>query len=382
MRCGFCNLFTLANPSQPLERGYLCTLKLEAQVVAAALGDAQFTRMAIGGGTPTFLAVNELHELFDLVETNFSIHPAKIPVSVETSPQTATKEKLLVLKARGVDRVSIGVQSFVEAEVQAVGRSQSSEIVCKALNEIKTIGFATLNVDLIYGLPGQTEETWRGSLASALQFQPEEVYIYPLYVRSLTGLARSVSSWDDARLRLYRIGRDVLLQAGYEQVSMRMFQLPRSAKAGAPDYCCQTDGMVGVGCGARSYTKSLHYSGPYAVDRGRIKSLLSDYIKSTAASFAEIGYGYLLDVDDQARRFVIQSVLQSAGMALGEYQTRFGDSCFAQLPEICLMMEEGLLAITAERLHLTETGFEMSDNIGVRLYSSAVVQRMKDYELA
>src|SRR5207248_2558240 len=119
----------------------------------------------------------------------------------------------------------IGVQSFVEAEVAAAGRAQKTADVEAALGRIRESGFPILNVDLIYGLPGQTVESWLLSLEQGLRFAPEEIYLYPLYVRPLTGLDRQgVRAWDELRLECYRAGRDRLVSGGYHQVSMRSFR--------------------------------------------------------------------------------------------------------------------------------------------------------------
>ena len=153
-------------------------------------------------------------------------------------PSTATADRLAVLAARGATRLSIGVQSFVDAEAKAAVRPQRRADVEAALGRIRDARIPVLNIDLIYGIDGQTEETWRHSLDAALAWRPEELYLYPLYVRPLTGLgqlgAGSDAAWDTQRLRLYRQGRDHLLAHGYEQVSMRMFRLPDApSEAGA-----------------------------------------------------------------------------------------------------------------------------------------------------
>jgi oxygen-independent coproporphyrinogen III oxidase len=124
MRCGFCNLFTTINSPADFIELYLDALKGQALRVRRALGDARFARMAIGGGTPTQLSAAGLSRLFDLAREVFGVDPQRVPTSVETSPLTAEPEKLRLLRDRGVDRISIGVQSFNEAEVRAVGRSQ------------------------------------------------------------------------------------------------------------------------------------------------------------------------------------------------------------------------------------------------------------------
>jgi oxygen-independent coproporphyrinogen-3 oxidase len=383
MRCGFCNLFTTANPREDFTRLYLEALQRQARRVREAIGPISAARLAIGGGTPTYLHPAGLHALFDLAEQFFDAEPHRIPVSVETSPRTAEPDRLRALRERGVDRISIGVQSFVEAEAAAAGRAQETAAVERALDRIRTAGFPTLNIDLIYGLPGQTVESWLGSLRAALRFAPEELYLYPLYVRPLTGLDRRGESWDDQRLACYRAGRALLLEAGYTQVSMRMFRRAGSvdAAAGRPLYCCQEDGMLGLGCGARSYTRALHYSTEYAVGARGVRTILADYVDRPEERFALAEYGCRLGAEEQRRRYVLQSLLQVDGLALDVYRRRFGTAALEDLPELSELEALGLATRWGERLFLTETGLERSDAIGPWLYSEEVRARTEAYEL-
>ncbi|MGD1910765.1 MAG: STM4012 family radical SAM protein [Rivularia sp. (in: cyanobacteria)] len=268
MRCGFCNLFTTVTHNEDFVTQYVNTLQKQAKHVKTALGKSSFARFAIGGGTPTQLPIHHLETVLNVAEETMGANLQEIPISVEMSPETATKDKLELLRSRGVTRASIGVQSFFESEVAAVNRRQTTAEVEAALTRMRSAGFPIINIDLIYGLPGQTVETWLQSIRSALRFQPEEIFLYPLYVRPLTGLGTSDKEWNDIRLNCYRQGRDFLLSQGYTQKSMRMFQknsTPSSPSSPSPIYCCQQDGMVGLGCGARSYTDGLHYSNEYAV---------------------------------------------------------------------------------------------------------------------
>ncbi|MBW3625967.1 MAG: hypothetical protein KY468_21460 [Armatimonadetes bacterium] len=190
------------------------------------------------------------------------------------------------------------MQSLLEVETRAVGRPQDSTTVMRALERIRETGFRTLNVDLMYGLPGQTPESWEASLRGVLAFEPEELYLYPLYARPKTGLERMNVPEEDRRLRLYREGRALLLERGYEQVSMRMFRrscVPPDGEAHPyrPVYCCQEDGMVGLGCGARSYTRRLHYSTEYAVSPGAVRTLIRDYSTRSEDEFGGAHHGYI-----------------------------------------------------------------------------------------
>jgi len=122
MRCGFCNLFTTANPRDELAAAYLKALQRQSRRVADALGPASFARMAIGGGTPTYLDEPSMETLFDLAERDFGVDVARTPASVETSPRTAAAGKLNILRSRGVSRISSGARRCGAGEVTARSR--------------------------------------------------------------------------------------------------------------------------------------------------------------------------------------------------------------------------------------------------------------------
>lgn len=381
MRCGFCNLFTTANPEEEARGAYLEAFGRQAEVVSRALGPARFARMAVGGGTPTYLDPASLDSLFQIAERAFGFDARDIPVSCETSPLTAERDRLRVLRGRGVRRLSIGVQSFDEREARAAGRPQRTDDVLRALALIREEGFPVLNIDLIYGLPGQSVRSWLASLAAALRFAPEELYLYPLYVRPLTGLGRHPKEWDDLRLACYRAGRALLLDEGYEQVSMRMFRSARAPEGDGPAYCCQDDGMVGLGCGARSYTSALHYSNEYAVGARGVRDIIERYSACPPEVFERAGYGFALDEAEQRRRFVVKSLLRAEGLDAGAYRARFGAEPAEDVPELRALVEGGLAAACASGLRLTDAGLELSDAVGPWLYSPRVRELMRAYEL-
>jgi len=378
MRCGFCNLFTESRPAEDTTRRWLATLERQARSVREALPDARFARFALGGGTPTILGERELAAVLDVATSTMGADLEHIPCSVEVSPETVTREKLAHLRARGVDRISIGVQSFLDAESRAAGRPQSRAKVDTALDAIRTHGFPTLNIDLIYGLAGQTEETWLESLRAALRFSPEELYLYPLYVRPLTGLGRSARSWDDQRLSLYRTARAFLASEGFEQVSMRMFRAPWSKAESGPVYCVQDDGMVGLGVGARSYTRALHWATEYAVSPRAVEGVIARWIESDA--FDHVTHGFALDGDEQRRRWIALTLLGD-GADGNAYRARFGAPLFDDFPALHALVERHLARIAGDRLVLTDAGVERSDAIGPFLISPAVRARMDAHEL-
>ncbi|MFZ2268107.1 MAG: STM4012 family radical SAM protein [Azonexus sp.] len=395
MRCGFCNLFTMARPDPELPRRYVAQVLQQMAVTADLLGTPKIARFALGGGTPTYLGMAELEALLAGTQRHFAVDFGQVPGGVEVSPETASREKLALLRASGLQRVSIGVQSFLEAETQTLVRRQPGKQLAATLERIRDWGPPTLNLDLIYGIPGQTPASFVASLKQALDWQPEEIYLYPLYVRRLTGLDRIASRHPERypeirvqaaanrqRAHLYQAGRDLLLAAGYEQVSMRMFQRPTGLAVKAPVYCCQEDGMIGLGSGARSYTQQLHYASEYAVGRLSTRELIEQYCARPAEWFTAAHHGIPLDADEQRRRFVIQSLLTQPGLDLTAYARRFaGADPLTDFPFLEELQQAGLLTCNTS-LQLTPAGLALSDSIGPKLISPAVQARMDAYALS
>ncbi|MEV4613308.1 STM4012 family radical SAM protein [Kitasatospora sp. NPDC049258] len=385
VRCGFCNLFTRIGSPEGLTTAYLDALERQATAVRRALADdARFALAAFGGGTPTYLTAGELERLCDIAEQRMGADLRAVPLSVEASPDTCTADRLAVLAERGTTRLSLGVQSFLDEEARSAVRPQKRAAVEAALGRIRAAGFPVLNIDLIYGIDGQTEASWLRSLDAALAWRPEELYLYPLYVRPLTGLGRrtaeiSEAGWDAQRLALYRAGRDHLLAHGYQQVSMRMFRRLDSPAAGDGEYACQTDGMVGLGCGARSYTSRLHYSFDYAVNATEVRGIIDDYVATEDFDRAEVGHP--MSGAEARRRHLLQSLLQACGLDLAEYRQRFGGPPAEHFPrELAELAARGWLAPGAGRLALSPEGLAYSDAIGPLLFSPEVRALMEGYE--
>jgi oxygen-independent coproporphyrinogen-3 oxidase len=417
-RCGYCNLFTQlpvettssADDAEVCAQGdrverYLATLRRQMAAYGHALGsEARFARLAIGGGTPSLLDRRQLTRLFDDLATQLGITCEATPTSFELAPDSTTFERVAVLRERGVERASIGVQSFVDDELRSIGRDPAragAERCLRALELLRHSGPPRLNIDLIYGIEGQDQRSFSSSLERALCFEPEELYLYPLYVRPLTGLARrrppseaeaERHAWDRQRLALYRLGRERLLAAGYSQRSMRCFQrdhLEQRSAPGprAPSYSCQRDGMVGLGCGARSYTRTLHTASDYAVGLRDAAAIVDAWTAQDERELARAHHGITLDDEDQRRRFVILGLLAAPGLDLGAYRERFGAEATDELPELRALLEVGLLVLApveveagpapadrdgALHLRLTTAGLERSDAIGPALRSARV----------
>lgn len=374
MRCGFCNLFTTVRPPEDLVERTLSSIARQARVVAECLAPEGVAQAALGGGTPSYLSEVQLERLFSELSRHWPVDWSRVPVSVELSPATVTAGKLSLLRALGVERVSLGVQSFVATELAALKRPQEPGEVERACAAIRAAGFAVFNLDLIYGQEGQTAASWEESLERALRWQPEELYLYPLYVGKRTNLDVLGKRPGARRQELYHVGRERLLAAGYRQLSMRSFR--RLEVQRSSDYCCQEDGMVGLGPGARSYTRALHYSSEYAVAQTGVRRIVGAFAER---DFSQADYGVRLDASEQKLRWLIKSLLRAEGVALSGYRERFASSLEDDHPRLQELFEAGLAERDEGRLRLTEQGLARSDTLGPWLYSESMSQRMASY---
>jgi oxygen-independent coproporphyrinogen-3 oxidase len=377
-RCGFCNLFALGAPKPEWVDGYLEALKRQIVSSASALGVHRITRFAIGGGTPSYLSAAQFETLMDFLQRQFNL-TAGGGFAIEVAPDSVNDERLRSYKRAGVTRISMGVQSFIDREMDALARPRQREAVLAAVEAIRAHEIPRLNLDLIYGIEGQTERSFLSSLECVVALQPDEIYLYPLYVRRLTGLAKARRTHGlEQRAMLYRLGVERLRAAGFVQSSMRMFK--RSAATFESAFDCQNIGTVGLGAGARSYTRGLHYSEEYAVSRNATQEVLRAFNARSETEFASARYGFVLNLDEQCRRYLLQSLLMWPGVSFADYQHRFGRTLDGDFPQLRHLLQLGFAERKSTHIALSEAGMAQADVIGPWLYSDDVRRRMDDYD--
>ncbi|MFN8608001.1 MAG: STM4012 family radical SAM protein [Vulcanimicrobiota bacterium] len=364
MRCGFCNLFTTIRPAQERVEATLRAIERQSRQVAAAVRPVRVAQAAFGGGTPSYLNCSQLERLFENLSRDWPVDFSGVPVSFETSPGTLSLEKLTLLRQLGVDRLSLGVQSFRPEDLADLKRPQPEGQLQAACEMIVSTGFPVFNIDLIYGNARQDEAGWEFSLRRALSWKPQELYLYPLYVGKLTNLDRLGRRPGQRRRALYRLARQLLLSEGYQQISMRLFRRPEVSLDS--DYCCQQDGMVGLGPGARSYTRRLHYSSEYAVGQAGVRAIIQDFC--ARADFGRADYGFVLDDHEQKLRRLLKTLLRGLPVDFDP-----------QLPQLAELEELGLAE--GRPLRLSAEGLAWSDTIGPWLYSQSVQDAMHEYQL-
>ncbi len=269
----------------------------------------EFSDLTLGGGTPLVLSVPQLERVFRIAG-QLGFRMERRQVVVETSPAQTTEEKLELLKEHGATRISMGVQSFFQEELARLNRNHTVEQVRDAVRLIKRADFPCMNLDLIYGIPGQTEESLLSSVKQALSYDPEELFLYPLYIKKDTFLSsQSVMRQEDA-FHMYGAARKYLREKGYVPYSMRRF-----VRGGDADGLtgCGFENTLSIGCGGRTYIDELHFCMPYGVRQSQCRQILTSYMDEE--DYLSVRHGYLLSEEERRRRYVIKNILFEIGRA-------------------------------------------------------------------
>ncbi|RME74780.1 MAG: radical SAM family heme chaperone HemW, partial [Chloroflexi bacterium] len=370
-RCIYCDFNTYVEEDSSLKARYQAALTREIEESAAALGRPRLATLYFGGGTPTTLPAAWLVELVETVQAAFDL-PAGAEITVEANPGTVTVDYLRELRRGGVNRLSLGVQSFRDAELRFLSRLHSADEARQAVSAARAAGFDNLSLDLIFNLPGQSLPEWAETLDEAIRLAPEHLSLYSLIVEPGTPLHRLVGIGlvpapdDDLAADMYALAVDRLGEAGYTQYEISNWarssgegetEAPRLAAAHNLIYW-RNQPYLGLGAGAVS-----------TVDGRRWMNVKRP--KQYAAQ-VEAGTGLALAADERAveqidrptamtEHLMLGLRLTREGVAAAEFAARFGTPLTDAFPQaIELGIGRGLLEwVPAEdgpHLRLTPQG--------------------------
>lgn len=383
-KCGYCNLLSTTCFSNKRLEVYVEKLIQEVEKYKEILNiketDEIFTSVILGGGTPTILSINLMRKLLESVKHHLNVDFSKVFFSIETSPKTLSKEYLEFLKEYNIKRVSIGIQSFKNIELLKIYRNELSKDIEEAMKVIfnpleKNVEIR--NLDLIYGLPDQTLKTWEESLKRVIDYNPEEIFIYPLYVREKTKLYENYKRDHKLMEQMYDYGVKILNENGYVQTSMRNFINKNMEKELYPDYSCQENEMLGIGCGARSYIENIHYSRKYAVEDKNINKIIDSYLKENNFETAE--YGYILSLEEEKIKYILKSILKVTGLDIKEYTNKFNTDPVVEFPELQKLTDEEFLILKNKRIFPSDKGLKYSDYIGTLFISEEINKKINEF---
>lgn len=378
-KCGYCNLFSVTGQDQQKVDNYLDAIERQSKQYQEVLTpfSSVFSEVVIGGGTPLFLSEKQLERIFSILEYYFCFCKNRELV-VETAPNQTTQRKLKILKQAGASRISIGIQSFSQEELFTLKRQHTVLKAKQAMELIKSFEFPCVNMDFIYGIPGQTKESLLNSLKEALYFEPDEIFLYPLYVKHGAGLQREgVVIEPEVAFMQYQAASDFLQKEGFRQDSMRRFVKLKKQKE-RPFSECGFGTSLALGCGGRSYLGNLHFCTPYAITREKCLAQLESY--ENTVDFTQVTHGILLSEEELKRRYVIRHLLIRPGIELSCYKEHFKSQVMEDFPILGEWIEKGFAKI-GKYLTLTEKGLGLSDYLGPKLISLEVQKAMNEWEV-
>lgn len=380
-KCGYCNLFSVTGRSLQEMDEYLSAVERQiAQYRPLLPASCGFSEFTLGGGTPLLLTEKQLDRIFTILKGIPPFSDLR-EVVIETAPNQTTKEKLRQLKQAGVTRVSMGIQSFSDTELKTLARQHSAERAREALDLLMSEGFPCVNIDFIYGIPGQTEESFLHSLEEALRFSPDELFIYPLYIKHGAGLEKQIRQGmvlePQKAYRQYQKAARFLQESSFRQDSMRRFvRIKEPSQREFSD--CGFGTSLALGCGGRSYLGNLHFCTPYAITQKDGLLQLKKFIQTE--DFTKVYHGILLSEEEEKRRYIIRHLLISPGLDEAEYTKHFHTRAREDFPLLERWIEEGYLRC-GSYLALTDCGLGLSDYLGPQMISSEIRRRMEEWEV-
>ncbi len=381
-KCGYCNLFSVTGQDRKAVDAYLDAVERQCGQYREVLRDVSpsFSQVVIGGGTPLYLSEEQLVRVFSLLQSFFCLEEGR-EVVIETAPNQTTAEKLNILKGAGVTRVSMGIQSFSDRELSALGRRHNAWQARMALELLRSFDFSCVNVDFIYGIPGQGPADLLASLEEAVSFVPDEIFLYPLYVKHGAGLELAGVVPDaQGAFACYQAGRDFLLEAGYRQDSMRRFVWSGSGSSERTFVECGFGSSLALGCGGRSYLGNLHFCSPYALPGRECLARLAEY--EAVSDHTRITHGFLLSDGEQKRRYLIRHLLIRPGLDRQRYRAVFGTDVTADFSLLEDWEERGYVEQKGGYLTLSGEGLALSDYLGPQLISPDVERAMQEWEVS
>jgi len=361
-KCPYCDFNSSAvgrNPGPERERGirdYLDALKQEME---SWRGRVRGRTLFVGGGTPTLLDAEALAGVIHRAREWFSL-PAGAEVSVEANPGTVDPSKLAALRAAGVTRLSLGVQSFEEQALRWLGRAHTADDARQAIRWIRAAGFQNLNLDLIFGLPGQNLSPWQATLHEALRWEPEHLAVYGLTVEEGTPLAAWVAAGrvelptDDETAELYEYALDTLADQGYEHYEISNFA--------RPGYRCEhnqtywrNEEYLGFGAGAFSYLENERW--------GHVASP-AEYVRRVKHGEGLVAECEQRNRSEQMGETMMLGLRLCEGVSTSRFQERFGCPPDAAFPEaLTRLTQQRLLTFDGRNWKLTRRGLLLANQV-------------------
>lgn len=373
-KCRYCD-FLSAPYDEVTKEKYVQALCKEIGEYQAFTKEYYLETIYFGGGTPSVLDVKLLEQILNTIKQSFTVDMEKAEVTVEVNPATVTKEKLEAYRKLGINRLSIGVQSALEKELQLLGRVHTFEQARECVQWAREVGFTNLSVDVMSALPNQTLEDYKETLEQLIALEPEHISSYSLIIEEKTpfyelygeGKEKEKELPDEETDRaMYVYTKERLQEAGYERYEISNYAKKGLESRHNSSYWTGQE-YLGVGLGASSLFTNARYHN---------ETNLTVYMEDIKAGRDVRREIERLVETEQMEEFMILGLRRMCGVSRAEFKSRFGKSMeIVYGSALQKLKKQGLITIEEDIVALTELGIDVSNQVFVEFVPEDFVRR-------
>lgn len=351
--CNYCDFNKVFFKNQPVDE-YIEALGREMELTVKQIPEAfaNIETIFLGGGTPTSLSAVQIEKLLSLIAKHIPLSNVK-EFSSEANPDELTVEKLQALYNGGVNRLSMGVQSFDQGLLEKIGRTHSNEHVYETIQNAKDVGFTNISIDLMYGLPGQTMAQWQDSLEKALALKLPHYSAYSLIVEPKTifyiqyAKGKLILPTEDLEAEMYGVLIDTMEAHGVHQYEISNFAHEGYSSTHNKIYW-DNDEYAGFGAGAHGYLQGVRYSNVAPIKK---------YIELVMEGNRPLLHEHSVTLEERLEEQMFLGLRKTDGVTHAEFEQKFGQSMASLYEEIIAkLQQEKLLEMDEQGVRLTRRG--------------------------
>ena len=325
-------------------------LRTEIADAGDLYADRRIKSIYIGGGTPSYIETGHIVSVMDLVREVFAVED-DAEISIEVNPGSADKSKLAGYLDAGINRLSIGLQSFDDGELNTLGRIHTSEDFVRTYNEAGEAGFHNINVDIISSVPGQTLRSYEHTLRSVCELAPDHISAYSLQLEEGTYMYehRDEYEWvdEDTDRDMYHMTKRILSEYGYDRYEISNYARPGSECSHNIVYWTGGE-YLGLGLGAASL-----------IDDVRLKNTEEFLAYLCGERYMEANR---LSLTDKMEEYMFLGLRMCAGVSMSRFNELFGRDCADVYgTQIKYLTDNELLCLDGDRMYLSEKGIDVSN---------------------
>ncbi|MBX2990162.1 MAG: oxygen-independent coproporphyrinogen III oxidase [Bacteroidetes bacterium] len=374
--CYFCGCTMMVTRDRNRIAEYLRYLKKEIDMIAPLLGrNRKVTQIHWGGGTPTHLSPEELLDIGEYIKAKFNVDP-EVEMSVEIDPRELTQKHLGTLRHIGFNRMSMGVQDFDERVQKAVNRIQPEELSLQVLKWAEALDFHSINLDLIYGLPFQTVESFEKTVKKVLHFSPDRIAVFNYaHVPWMKKHQQLIHPEDlptpEQKLDILKMTIELLASHGYEYIGMDHFAKPTDELSVAQKEKTLYRNFQGYSTksGADLYGFGMssisHFQNIYAQN----EKTLQEYYKAIDSGRLATHVGYKMTEDDHVRKYVIMRLMCDLELTIPAVEEKFGidfnEYFGSSISQLGRFVDDGLVEISSDKITIVGAGRLLLRNIAM-----------------